>query len=426
MKRWSLLIALAAFPAVISGVMAAAPLPVMASTLTGIDALRRDGFASLRGRRVGLITNHTGVARDGTTTIDLLYTASGVRLVALFSPEHGIRGALDRDGIADTRDEKTGLPVHSLYGARRAPTADQLAPLAALVFDIQDIGCRFYTYISTMTLAMEAAASHGQRFVVLDRPNPIGGTSVAGPLREGGFDFIAAHRLPVRHGLTAGELARLIAAERKWDIDLQVIRCENWRRSQWYDETGLPWINPSPNMRSLEAAALYPGIGLLEFTNLSVGRGTDTPFLIVGAPWIDEKMLARELSAAGLPGVRITPARFTPEASVFANERCRGVRFTVVDREAFDPLALGAAVASALCRCHPGDFQTKNLNKLLLHGATAAAVKAGKPWSEIRDGWRQDERAFQLRRRPMLLLSLISGGFQPTSSKYSAVRRAAP
>ncbi len=376
-----------------------APKPV----LTGLDVLRRDGFAALRGRRVGLITNHTGRARDGTAAIDLLHGAAEVTLIALFSPEHGIRGALDRDGIADSRDEATGLPVYSLYGARRAPSAEQLAPIDTLVFDIQDIGCRFYTYVSTMALAMEAAAKHGKRFVVLDRPNPIGGTAVGGPLREGGFEFIAAHRIPLRHGLTAGELARLIASERKWKLDLDVVRCENWRRSQWHDETGLPWVNPSPNMRSLEAATLYPGIGMLEFTNLSVGRGTDTPFLVLGAPWIDEAALARELAAANLAGVRVSPVRFTPAASKFANQECRGVRFTVTDREALDSLSLGAAVASALCRRHVDQFETANLNKLLLHAPTLAALKAGKPWPEVRALWRKDERDFILRRRPFLL-----------------------
>jgi uncharacterized protein YbbC (DUF1343 family)/CubicO group peptidase (beta-lactamase class C family) len=371
--------------------------------LTGLDVLRRDGFGVLRGRRVGLITNHTGVARDGTPAIDLLHGAPEVTLIALFSPEHGIRGALDRDGIDDSRDEKTGLPVYSLYGERRAPGAEQLTAIDTLVFDIQDIGCRFYTYISTMTLAMEAATKAGKRFVVLDRPNPIGGTAVGGPLREGGFEFIAAHTLPLRHGLTAGELARMIAAERKWNLDLQVVRCENWRRSQWYDETGLPWVNPSPNMRSLEAAALYPGIGMLEFTNLSVGRGTDAPFLVVGAPWVDEAALARDLGSAGLPGVRVTPVHFTPAGSKFEKQLCRGVRFTITDREALDSIAVGAALASSLCRRQASEFDTTNLNKLLLHKASSAALKAGTPWPEVRALWRRDERAFILRRRPYLL-----------------------
>ena len=380
-------------------VLASRPLPV----LTGLDVLRRDGFAILKGSRVGLITNHTGLARDRTSAIDLLQAAPGVSLLALFSPEHGIRGELDRDGITDSRDEKSGLPVHSLYGERRAPTAEQMNSIDTLVFDIQDIGCRFYTYVSTMTLAMEAAAKAGKRFIVLDRPNPIGGQKVQGPLREGGFAFIAAHDLPLRHGLTAGELARLIASERQWNLDLEVVRCENWRRSQWFDETGLPWINPSPNMRSLEAAALYPGIGLLEFTNLSVGRGTDAPFLMVGAPWIDADALAQALTALDLPGVRIMPVQFTPNASTHAQTLCHGVRFTVTHREELDSLALGSALASALCRGYPAAFDTKNLNKLLLHAESAAAWRAGDPGSQVRAAWHRDERLFMLRRRPFLL-----------------------
>ena len=380
-------------------VLASRPLPV----LTGLDVLRRDGFAILKGRRVGLITNHTGLARDRTSAIDLLQAAPGVSLLALFSPEHGIRGELDRDGITDSRDEKSGLPVHSLYGERRAPTAEQLKSIDTLVFDIQDIGCRFYTYVSTMTLAMEAAAKAGKRFIVLDRPNPIGGQKVQGPLREGDFAFIAAHDLPLRHGLTAGELARLIASERQWKLDLEIVRCENWRRSQWFDETGLPWINPSPNMRSLEAAALYPGIGLLEFTNISVGRGTDAPFLMVGAPWIDADALAQDLTALALPGVRIMPVQFTPNASTYAQTLCHGVRFTVTHREELDSLALGSALASALCRGYPAAFDTQNLNKLLLHAESAAAWRAGAPGSQVRAAWYSDERRFMLRRRPFLL-----------------------
>ena len=380
-------------------VLASRPLPV----LTGLDVLRRDGFAILKGRRVGLITNHTGLARDRTSAIDLLQAAPGVSLLALFSPEHGIRGELDRDGITDSRDEKSGLPVHSLYGERRAPTAEQLKSIDTLVFDIQDIGCRFYTYVSTMTLAMEAAAKAGKRFIVLDRPNPIGGQKVQGPLREGDFAFIAAHDLPLRHGLTAGELARLIASERQWNLDLEVVRCENWRRSQWFDETGLPWINPSPNMRSLEAAVLYPGIGLLEFTNISVGRGTDAPFLMVGAPWIDADALAQDLTALALPGVRIMPVQFTPNASTYAQTLCHGVRFTVTHREELDSLALGSALASSLCRGYPAAFDTQNLNKLLLHAESAAAWRAGDPGSQVRAAWYSDERRFMLRRRPFLL-----------------------
>ncbi len=375
----------------------------VASVSTGLDVLVRDGFAPLRGRRVGLITNHTGRDARGRAAIDLLAKAPGVTLVCLFSPEHGIRGELDQSKISDGRDEATGLPVYSLYGERRAPTAEQLAGLDTLVFDIQDIGCRFYTYVSTMSLCLQEAAKAKLRFVVLDRPNPVGGRAVEGPLREGPDSFTAAHTLPLRHGMTAGELARMISAEKELRADLHVIRCEGWRREALYDETTLPWINPSPNMRTMAAALLYPGIGVLEFTNISVGRGTDAPFELVGAPWIDAADLARELEGAHLPGLRVVPVSFTPTSSVHAGKECHGVRFTITDRTALRPTAVGMALASALARRHPAEWQTKNLDKLLCHAPTARAIKEGRSWQEITRPWAADERRFLLRRRPFLL-----------------------
>src|SRR5262245_37094267 len=241
--------------------------------LTGIDVLRREGYKPLAGRRVALVTNHTGAARDGSSTIDLLHGAEKVKLVALFSPEHGIRGAVDA-AVPDGKDERTGLPVYSLYGKRRRPSAEQLAGVDTLVYDIQDIGCRFYTYITTLGYILETAAEHTLRVVVLARPNPVGGVAVEGPVLDGkAGSFVAYHSLPVRHGMTVGELARLFNAERKIGAGLEVVAVENWRREDTFDRTGLTWVHPSPNMRSLTAALLYPGIGLLEMTNLSVGRG---------------------------------------------------------------------------------------------------------------------------------------------------------
>jgi uncharacterized protein YbbC (DUF1343 family) len=279
-------------------------------TLTGIEVLAREQFKPLRGLRVGLITNQTGIDRSRRSTIDILHHAPDVKLVALFSPEHGIRGVLD-EKVGDSRDEKTGLPIYSLYGATRAPSAEQLANCDALVFDIQDIGCRFYTYISTLGECLTAAGKTRKKFFVLDRPNPVGGTRVEGPMLAGARSFTGWHEIPVRHGMTVGELAKMFNAERSLGADLTVIECEGWERGQWFDETGLPWVNPSPNMRSLSAAALYPGVGLLEFCNLSVGRGTDRPFEKVGAPYVDDQALARELNAAALDGVRFVPIRFT-------------------------------------------------------------------------------------------------------------------
>ncbi|HXT52261.1 MAG TPA: exo-beta-N-acetylmuramidase NamZ domain-containing protein [Thermoanaerobaculia bacterium] len=339
----------------------------------GIDVLHASGYAALAGKRVGLITNQTGIDRAGNPTIDLLRSAPGVTLVALFAPEHGIRGTADAK-VADEVDAVSGLPIHSLYGERRKPTHEQLAGLDALVFDVQDIGTRFYTYISTMGLAMEAAAEAKVAFVVLDRVNPIGGEVVEGPVLEGPTDFVGWHPLPIRHGKTVGELAELFRRERKIDVDLTVIPVKGWQREQWQDEAGLPWVNTSPNMRSLSAAALYPGLGLLERA-VSVGRGTPTPFEVIGAPYVDGAKLAREVGA--LPGVTVEPIRFTPQASVHAGKECGGLRFTITDRRALRSVEVGLRIAASLARLYPRDFPVDEMQPLLRHRATLEAVRAG-------------------------------------------------
>jgi uncharacterized protein YbbC (DUF1343 family) len=370
--------------------------------LNGIDVLARDGFKPLKGLRLGLITNHTGHDRQRRATIDLLRGAPGVALKALFCPEHGIRGLEDAK-VADGVDERSGLPVWSLYGETRQPKPEQLRELDALVFDIQDIGCRFYTYISTLGLAMEAAAKAKLKFFVLDRPNPIGGLVLDGPVYAGDPTFTAFHRIPVRHGMTVGELARLFNAERGFRCDLTVIPLAGWTRGLWLDQTGLPWTNPSPNMRSLTEATLYPGIGLLETTALSVGRGTGTPFEVVGAPYIDDVTLAANLNRAALPGVRFVPVRFTPNASVFANRPCGGVQILLLDRDRCDSVDVGLTIAQTLHRLYPSDFNLDRFNQLLQHPATVAALRAGKPILEIRRQWVADLAAFRQRRTPFLL-----------------------
>ncbi len=289
-----------------------------AKVLTGIDVLVRDGFRQLQGRRVGLITNQTGVDRAGVSTVELLQRAEGVQLKALFSPEHGLEGKLDVAKIGDTQDARTGLPVFSLYGENRTPKPESLQDLDTLVFDIQDIGARFYTYISTMGEAMRAAAEHKLRFVVLDRPNPINGVDVEGPvLDDGRQSFVAFHTLPVRHGMTVGELAAMFNDELQMGVNLQIIPVEGWRREDYFDRTGLLWVNPSPNMRSLAEAVLYPGTCLFEPTNLSVGRGTDTPFEVLGAPWLDGIELARRSTTAAWKVSASCPSvsRQTPASS---------------------------------------------------------------------------------------------------------------
>jgi uncharacterized protein YbbC (DUF1343 family)/CubicO group peptidase (beta-lactamase class C family) len=371
--------------------------------LTGIDVLKREKFERLKGQRVGLVTNHTGLDREGRSTIDQLHEAEGVRLVALFSPEHGIRGARD-ERVQDDKDTKTGLPIYSLYGPRRKPTAELLKDIDTLVFDIQDIGCRFYTYISTLGEAMEAAAENNKRFVVLDRPNPIGGVAVEGPVLDAGREsFVGWHRIPIRHGLTMGELARLYKAERKLGVQLEVVRVEGWRRGDLLDRTGLNWVNPSPNMRCLTAALLYPGVGLLETTNLSVGRGTERQFEWIGAPWLDGGKLAPELNRIGMPGVRFVPMQLTPTASVHKDKACGGVNIIVDDWSRFQPVRTGLAIACELRRLYPDTWQVDRYDALLGHRATLEGLKRGDSWRDLESAWQPELLKWMERRRQFLL-----------------------
>ncbi len=374
------------------------------AVLTGIDVLRRDGFRQLKGRKVGLITNQTGIARDGAHALQLLHESDAVELVALFSPEHGLEGKLDVARISDTRHDGSGLPVYSLYGKTRRPTPEMLKDVDTLVFDIQDIGARFYTYISTMGEAMQAAAERKIRFVVLDRPNPINGVDVTGPILDPGREsFVAFYRLPVRHGMTVGELAMLFNAKLDLKLDLQVIQVEGWRRSDYFDATGLPWVNPSPNMRSLAEAILYPGIGLLETTNLSVGRGTDTPFEIIGAPWLDGVRLARELTALELPGVRFVPVEFTPDSSKCSGELCRGINVVIVDRETFQSVRTGLEIARRIRILHPDDWEVSGYDRLLGNKQVLDAVTDKKTVAEMEAGYGPDLDEFRQTREAFLL-----------------------
>ena len=376
--------------------------------LAGVDVLVRDGFGTLRGSRVGLVTNHTGLTRDGRATIDVLHGAPDVSLEALFGPEHGLRGEQD-ENVADGRDDKTRLPVWSLFGARTRPTPEQTAGLDTLVFDIQDIGCRFYTYLSTLGHVLEAASASGLRVVVLDRPNPIGGLAAEGPPADAeGLSFVAYHPVPVRHGLTLGEMARLLCAEKSLTCPLEVIPCARWRRGDWYDATGLVWTNPSPNMRRLSAATLYPGVGLLEFTNVSVGRGTDTPFEVFGAPYIAPRALAGALNAEGLPGVRFVPFWFTPKASVFSGEACGGVQILITDRDRLNAVQVGLTLAVVLRRLYPDDWQPDKLRTLLVSARAQEALTAGASYADMADGWAGALSGFEARARAMWLYGIRS------------------
>ena len=386
------------FPSVLDSV-------TTATVLTGIDVLERDGFRQLAGLRIGLVTNHTGRNREGRQTIDVLSKAPGVRLVALFSPEHGIRGLSDDENISDSKDEATGLPIYSLYREKlRRPKPEQLKDLDALVYDIQDVGARFYTYISTLGHILEEAAKRKLPVFVLDRPNPIGGLEVEGPTADSDkLSFVSYHTIPTRHGLTVGELGQLFNKQRKIGADLRVIKMDGWRRSMWFDETNLTWINPSPNMRSLTEATLYPGVGLLETTNVSVGRGTDTPFEIVGAPWIKGDKLAEYLNQQAIPGVRFVPVRFTPKASVFKDEQCGGVNIIITDRAAFRPLLTGIEMALALRKLYSNEWAVDKYLRLLVNANTLERIKRGETAREIVNSWNSSLQEFRKARAEVLL-----------------------
>jgi uncharacterized protein YbbC (DUF1343 family) len=384
------------------------PVPGACDTATGevksgLDVLQAEDFKRLRGAHVGLITNVTGRSRDGRFAAELFAHAPDVQLVALFTPEHGL-GANAEGKIADARDESLDVPIYSLYGANFRPTAEQLRGIDTLVFDVQDAGTRFYTYPSTMRRAMETAADNQLQFFVLDRPAPINGLSVAGPVLDPGIhNFVNHHPLPVRHGMTIGELAELFNADDHMGVSLHVVKMQGWRRDAYYDATGLPWINPSPNLRSVDEALLYPGVGLLEASNVSVGRGTEEPFETVGAPWIDGVALATALAQEPLAGVTFSPAEFTPESSVYKGDKCNGIRITVSDRDAFEPVRTGLAIARELATLYRGQWHVEDLGKLVASPKVVDAVRAGKPLAEIEALWDVELKDWRNKREKYLL-----------------------
>jgi uncharacterized protein YbbC (DUF1343 family)/CubicO group peptidase (beta-lactamase class C family) len=373
-----------------------------APVLTGIDVLARDGFKQLRGKKVGLLTNHTGRSRDGKTTIDVLHSAPGLQLVSLFSPEHGIRGILDANVPAE-RDDKTGLTIHSLYGDTRRPTDAMFAGIDTMVIDLQDVGVRFYTYHTAMAYVMEEAARRKLSVVVLDRPNPINGWQIEGPTSQASKEYISYFEMPVRHGMTMGELAKLFNEENKINVDLTVVPLENWRRDYWYDETGLTWINPSPNMRNLNQATLYPGIGAIEYSNVSVGRGTDQPFEQFGAPWIDGPRLAAALNAKRLPGVRFYPMTFTPKSSKYANEECQGVFMVVTNRTALQPVRMGLEIVSVLSTLFGDKFDPLTTWRLFGTPEPIERVRRGEDAAAVASRWTADEARWRRLRAKYLL-----------------------
>lgn len=370
----------------------------------GIDVLEQNGFKELEGKRIGLVTNQTGRNLAGKPTIDILFEAQNLKLAALFSPEHGIRGEQDTENIGDSKDEKTGLPIYSLYGASRRPKPEQLNGLDAIVYDIQDVGTRFYTYTATLRNVMEDAAEARIPVYILDRPNPINGVDIEGPIaEEEKLSFTAAHTIPVRYGMTIGELGLMMNTERKIGADVRVIKMEGWARSMWFDETGQMWINPSPNMRSLTEATLYPGIGLLETTNLSVGRGTDTPFEVIGAPWIDGQKLATYLNQQGLPGVRFVPIKFKPRASVYKDMDLSGINVIITDRDEFRSVQTGIAVAAAIRELYRDNWNMDSYGRLLVNDDSLTRLGREETPNSIVTQWTSALENFFLRRAQYLL-----------------------
>jgi uncharacterized protein YbbC (DUF1343 family)/CubicO group peptidase (beta-lactamase class C family) len=377
-----------------------------AAVRTGLDVLAEDRFAGLLRRRVGLITNHTGLDSQGRRNLDRMLEA-GVRLTALFSPEHGITGREDREDIGNTRDSSTGIPISSLYSAKnRRPTPEMLREIDALVFDIQDVGARFYTYTTTMAYALEAAAERRIPFLVLDRPNPVTGVHVEGPLLDADLRSFTGYfaTLPLRHGMTIGELARMFNAENKFGAELRVVPMCNWQRGDWFDSTGLPWRDPSPNLRSLTAALLYPGVAMLEAAkDYSVGRGTDAPFEQIGAPWIRGAELAAGLNSRFIPGVRSYPTRFQPASSNLAGQAIEGVRFIVTDREAFDSGRLGLEIAAAIRKLYPSGITLAQNQGLIGSRRVIQMLEAGRDPSLIQQDGEESLRAFLKFREQYLL-----------------------
>jgi uncharacterized protein YbbC (DUF1343 family)/CubicO group peptidase (beta-lactamase class C family) len=382
------------------------------SVRTGIDVLESHDFAELREpgaarTRLAVITNQTGLDVRGNRTIDVLAKARGIEVAAIFSPEHGVNGSLDTTTISDSRDVATGVAVYSVYGdssAKRHPSLEILNSVDAIVYDIQDIGTRFYTYETTLGYFLEAAAKTGKKIFVLDRPNPINGAYVQGPISDQGREsFTNYGQIPIRHGMTIGELARFYNAERGIHARLAVVAMEGWQRGDWLDSTGILWVNPSPNMRSLIEAALYPGVGILEATNVSVGRGTDTPFEVLGAPWIQPVELAGFLNGRAISGVRFVPVAFTPTADVYAQKKCGGVNIIVTDRNALDAPELGIEIASALHTLYPQQFDMTKLDSLMLNDRTMQAISAGQDPRRVWANWIDEIEAFKTIRAKYLL-----------------------
>jgi uncharacterized protein YbbC (DUF1343 family)/CubicO group peptidase (beta-lactamase class C family) len=382
------------------------------SVKTGIDVLEETNFAALHPTRggnplsIGVLTNQTGVDAFGRRTIDILANIPGISLDAIFTPEHGVTGTLDTTDIKNEKDAATGISVYSVYGASdaaRRPPIEILKRLDAVVVDLADAGVRFYTYEATIGYFLEAAAKLGTEIIILDRPNPVTGSFVEGPVSDEGQEkFTNYFSEPIRHGMTLGELATMTNAERHINAQLKVIQMEGWQRGDWFDSTGIAWVNPSPNLRDMNETILYPGVAMIEGTNVSVGRGTDTPFEVVGAPWIKSRELAAYLNAREIQSVRFVPVSFTPASANYANQRCEGVNLIVLDRNTFDSPELGIELASALHHLYP-DFRLEKMSDLLVSKSALQAIDAGIDPHRIEQDWQDGLNEFLHVREKYLL-----------------------
>ena len=378
---------------------------------TGIDVLEEHNFDLLqtpgRKKKIGLLTNQTGIDSQGRRTIDVLASAPGVSLDAIFSPEHGVAGTSDTLHVGNTKDGVTGVTVYSVYGgkdAARRPSGDVLKQLDAVVIDLQDAGVRFYTYETTVGYFLEAAAQANVEVLVLDRPDPITGSFVQGPVSDPGKEnFTNYWTVPLRQGMTIGELAKMFNSERNINAKLTVVPMEGWQRGDWFDSTGLEWVNPSPNLRSVTEAVLYPGVALVEGTNVSVGRGTDTPFELVGAPWIKSKELAGYLNARGIFGVRFVPVSFTPSAAIYSGQSCQGVSLVLTDRNFLDSPELGIELAAALRKLYPADYKLDRMIDLLVNQAVLNELNSGEDPRRIEQDWQPGLKDFETIRNKYLL-----------------------
>jgi uncharacterized protein YbbC (DUF1343 family) len=381
------------------------------SVTNGIDVLEAHNFDVLqapdRKKRVGVVTNQTGVDAQGRRTIDVLAQAPGISLNAIFSPEHGVTGTLDTTDVNNSKDSATGIPVYSVYGASdaaRRPPPGVMKNLDAVVVDIQDAGARFYTYETTLGYFLEAAAKVGVEVIVLDRPDPITGSFVQGPVSDPGREnFTNYGQVPIRQGMTMGELAKMFNTEHNINAKLTVIPMEGWQRGDWFDATGLTWISPSPNLRTMTEAALYTGVAVVEGTNVSVGRGTDTPFELLGSPWIKSRELAAYLNARGIAGVRFVPVSFTPTGSTYSGQKCEGVNIVLTDRDGLDAPELGMELASALRKLYPADYKIERIQELLVNQAAYDALVAGQDPRRIAQDWQESlDRFLQVRKKYLI------------------------